>query len=70
MKCRWLSDDFSEVCVNGECPARGDFCPCVRYPEICRYSEEGDGGTTSSVWPTASHLPLKGKAQRAGADDG
>ena len=46
MRCKWLSDDFSEVCVNGECPARGDFCPCVRYPEICKYAEpkDDDGG--------------------------
>ena len=69
MMCRWLSDDFSEVCVNGECPARGDFCPCVHYPEICRWAEEGE--TTSSEPPqAAAHLPLKGKAERAGADDG
>ena len=46
MRCRWLSDDFSEVCVNGEYPACGDFCPCVRYPEICKYAEpkDDDGG--------------------------
>lgn len=46
MTCKWQSDDFSEVCVNGECPACADFCPCVRYPEICKYAEpkDDDGG--------------------------
>lgn len=44
--CKWLSDDFDEICVNGECPACCDFCPCVHYPEICKYAEFewGDGG--------------------------
>ena len=43
--CKYLSDDFSEVCVNGECEACADFCPCVNYPTICKYyvpKEEDD----------------------------
>ena len=75
MRCKWLSDDFSEVCVNGDCPACADFCPCVHYPEICRLAEdagqrreaEGEGGT-SSVTASPCHLPHRGKA--FGDDDG
>ena len=37
--CKWLSDGYSEICVNGDCPACADFCPTVRYPEICKYAE-------------------------------
>lgn len=37
--CKWLSDDFSEICVNGDCPVRADYCPVTNYPEICKYSE-------------------------------
>lgn len=43
MECNWLSDDFSEVCVNGDCPACADFCPAVYYPEICRFYEAKEG---------------------------
>lgn len=42
MTCKWLSGDFSEVCANGDCPVCADFCPCVRYPEICRHSEDAE----------------------------
>jgi hypothetical protein len=46
MTCKWLSDDFSEVCVNGDCPVCADFCPCVNWPQICRHAEpvEDDEG--------------------------
>ena len=37
--CKWLSDSFSEICCNGDCPACADFCPCVNYPGLCRYYE-------------------------------
>ena len=68
MTCKWLSDDFSEICVNGDCPACADFCPCVRYPEICKYSEDGDGGALS---PAARVLPhCGGEAFGGGSDDG
>lgn len=42
MNCKWISDDFNEICVNGDCEARGDFCPCVNYFEICKYYEESE----------------------------
>ena len=46
MTCKWLSDDFSAICVNADCPACADACPCLNYHEICKYSEplEDDPG--------------------------
>ena len=38
-KCKWLSDDFSQVCVNGNCPVCADFCPVTNFPEICKFAE-------------------------------
>lgn len=38
-KCKYLSDDFNEICVNAESPACADVCPCVNYPQICKYAE-------------------------------
>ena len=38
MTCKWLSDEFSAICTNADCPVCADFCPCSHYPEICRYS--------------------------------
>lgn len=46
MKCKYLSDDFNEICVNAESPVRGDFCPCVNYPEICKYTEDKQAQVT------------------------
>lgn len=40
MNCKHLSDRFGEVCVNADCPACTDFCPCVNYPGLCRYFVE------------------------------
>lgn len=40
LTCKWLSDEFSAICCNGECPARGDACPALNYEEICKYAEE------------------------------
>ena len=37
MVCKWLSDEFSAICVNDESPACGDGCPCLNYYDICRY---------------------------------
>lgn len=37
--CKWLSDDFNEICCNGDCPACADFCPAVDLPGLCRYEE-------------------------------
>lgn len=43
MTCKYLSDSFTEVCINADCPACADFCPCSEYPEICKYREEANG---------------------------
>lgn len=34
MDCKWRKDEF---CVNASSPCVADYCPCVEYPEICRY---------------------------------
>ena len=39
MRCKWCSNDDWEMCTNGDCEACADFCPCVHYPEICKYAE-------------------------------
>jgi hypothetical protein len=39
MKCKWLSDDFNEICTNAGCDCVADFCPCVNWPQICRNAE-------------------------------
>lgn len=41
MTCKWLSDDFDEICTNGDCPYCADFCPVTDHPEICKYDEDG-----------------------------
>lgn len=41
-RCRWLSDDYDEVCVNVECPVCGEFCPVVDFPGVCRYEDRGE----------------------------
>lgn len=38
-RCKWLSDDFSEICCNAVCPLCADFCKVAGVPEICRYEE-------------------------------
>lgn len=40
MTCKWLSDDFTAVCTNADCPACADFCPTTQYPTLCNYYEE------------------------------
>lgn len=43
MKCKWLSDEFSEICTNSDCQYCADFCPEAEYTELCKFSEaEGD----------------------------
>lgn len=37
--CKWLSEEFSAICVNADCPAVADACPCLNYHEICKYAE-------------------------------
>lgn len=38
-KCKYLSDDFSEICTNADCPVCGDFCPSLIYQECCKFAE-------------------------------
>lgn len=45
MVCKWLSDEFSAICVNAESPACGDGCPALNYYEICKYCEVDEDGT-------------------------
>ena len=39
-ECKWLSDDFTEICTNADCPICCEFCPLVNYPVVCKYYEE------------------------------
>ena len=34
--CKWCKD---EMCVNDECPVRGDYCPVPDISGLCRYEE-------------------------------
>lgn len=36
MKCKFC-DDFTGVCVNPECPMRGDCCPVTDMEGLCRF---------------------------------
>ena len=57
MRCKWLSDDFSEICVNGDCPVCGDWCVCANYPEICRYAEDERGDAMGKWISVKDALP-------------
>lgn len=37
--CKWISDDFSQICCNGDCPLRADFCPVADVPGVCKYED-------------------------------
>lgn len=39
MTCKWLSDEFSAICVNADCPCCADVCGALEWPEICRFAE-------------------------------
>lgn len=39
--CKYLSDEFSAICVNADAPCCADGCPCLNYQEICKYYVEG-----------------------------
>ena len=39
LKCKWMRDDFSEICTNADCPVCGDFCPSLIYQECCKFAE-------------------------------
>ena len=43
-ECKWMQD---EICVNAECPMRGDYCPVAQYEGVCRY-ESGKRGAIIS----------------------
>ena len=34
MECKYCKDEF---CVNDSCPMRGDYCPVVDFPGVCKY---------------------------------
>lgn len=38
--CKWLSDDYDEICVNVDSPYVADFCPCIDHPRCCVHFEE------------------------------
>lgn len=40
--CKYLSDEFSAICVNADAPCCADCCPCLNYQEICKYYVEGE----------------------------
>lgn len=39
MVCKWLSDDYDEICTNGDCPYCVGFCPVTEHPEICKFMD-------------------------------
>lgn len=41
-KCKWLSDDFSEICCNDQCPLCCDYCPVADVPGVCKWEDRGD----------------------------
>ena len=44
-RCKFLSDDFDERCVNAECPMVTEWCPVVYLPGVCHYEDRGDSKT-------------------------
>ena len=44
--CRWC---HNEMCVNDECPARGDYCPVPDISGLCRYEERHEM-TVRKAW--------------------
>lgn len=63
--CRWC---HNEICVNDECPARGDYCPVPDISGLCRYEERHEM-TVRKAWeniaerlkffPTSMVLPMR-----------
>lgn len=39
--CEFCDED-TEICVNGACPMRGDWCPVVYSPGVCKYDSRGE----------------------------
>lgn len=57
MKCKWYAE-FEGVCINGECPYRGDTCPTSEYTEVCKYAD----ATQKPEWISVKdRLPEAGK---------
>ena len=50
MDCKYYQDEF---CVNASSPCVADYCPCVEYPELCRYYQ---GKNYLCVNPTYDEL--------------
>lgn len=44
--CKWCKD---EMCVNNECPMRGDYCPVPDISGLCRYEERHEM-TARKAW--------------------
>lgn len=61
MDCKYYQDDF---CVNAASPCVADYCPCVEYPELCRYYQ-GDKFVTPTYDELYEHwLKTKDKPKR------
>lgn len=39
MPCKYCID---EICCNADCPYCCDFCPVYEFPEVCKFTEEGE----------------------------
>nr|DAF01512.1 MAG TPA: hypothetical protein [Caudoviricetes sp.] len=65
MKCKWYAE-FEGVCVNGDCPYRGDTCPTSEHPEVCKHAEEKPEIPQLSAEELAKSLRLCGSASCTG----
>ena len=45
--CKWYNDEF---CTNEDSPCVADYCPCVQYPELCKYIEKPEIEKTDMVF--------------------
>lgn len=43
MSCKYLSDEFQEICTNIDCPYCTDFCPVTQDDSICKYRGDSEG---------------------------
>lgn len=42
--CKWMHDEWSQICCNDKCPMCADFCPVADVPGVCRYEDRGEEG--------------------------